>query len=461
MKITQEVVNAVTKSAVVAQPRKITAEMIAEATEQYEKEKATREAARQAKLAAWEDQKARLAAKKKQGSEFDEIRRHYGAAQEECRIFKELEDVTKRYLLESRNYTIMSHHKSILPADNYDAQMDVLGDNENEVVSRGSHKYRVVVTYNDVDGFEFFYGDTKMHFADLSEDYIAGMLTQLINTVLINASTNTVAYENGDESALRTITTAMSNILENLDQDCTRAGVIQCMDDHKLTDLSPETWINVPPDYLPLGVIDEIDDEVYSGRAYPTDDEVDENDYASVNARIMESAEDFHGFEEETSMFSNVWDINSDRLLDSDDYIDWSCETTRSHLDNPLPYCADDFNLPISTFARTLSDNLTYDLEPYEKDINADYGGYITPAALYILINGDPKLESCCYTPLFRATLTYEQFREHLANKIIKLFGEYDKNDSWAEAERQDLFELIQMSIDKAMWHGELLERNI
>ena len=465
MKITQEDVAKVEA----AEPRKITADMIAAATAQYEQEKADREAARKARQAEWEAAKKKYeSACKRQRADKDDIdaiNNYYESAKEELTFFDQLDMATTARVRSSKNMRIISNILAHIDKENYEAQLAILGGNKKEVVARGSDKYRLTVEYDDGE-FEVFYGDRKIHFKRLSGDFIAGALTQLLNVMLINASTNTLAYENGEEKSLRNVTIALANFLESLDDDCTRAGVIECCDDNKLNDLPGDPWIDVPKDFLPLGVIDEIDEEVYSGKLCPTEEDIDameekwQREYNRKRAAVEESSEDFHGFTDAINEFEDVWDIHAGRLLSSDYYIDWSCVTTQQ-LDDPLPYCADDFNVPISTLSKTLSENLIYDLEPYEKDINVNYGDYITPVALYILINGDNKLESGCYTPVFRAALTYENFRKHLASKIIKLFGAYDENDSWAVAEHQDLFEIIEMSIDKAMWSAELIDRDI
>lgn len=463
MKITQEDVAKVEA----AQPRKITPEMIAAATEQYEKDRAEREARRNNyKSSVTSATKAlQVIPSEETATRFS---KYVSEADEDYSFFKELDKATTRRIKTSKNMRIINNILAYIGKDHYDGQNAVLGGNEAEIVARGSHEHRVTVSYaSEYDEFEIYYGDQKMHFHALSNDYIAGVLTQLINVILINSSTNTIAYENGEESALRSITNAVVNLFDDLDMDCTRAGVLRCLDDHRLTDLNDNTYIHVPHDYLPLGVLDELDEEVFSGNTFPEEDDIDAQEeefkrrYRSRETEIMESDKDFTGFDDRESLFDNVWDIHSDKLLESNDYIDWSCVKASTSLEDPLPYCADDFSVPISILARTLSDTLMYELEPYEKDINVNYGDYITAAALYILIVGDSKLENGCYTPVFRATLSYEQFRKHLGDKIIALFGKYNMNDPWKVAERQDLYDIILKSIDKAMWSAELENRDL
>ena len=220
---------------------------------------------------------------------------------------------------------------------------------------------------------------------------------------------------------------------------------------------------------MPEGVIERIEDEVYGSIRLqeldnydvdtlgPSEDDLDDMyaNYKQTKAKnnIMESDDDFHGFDDFDVV--NLWDPHGEELLRDYDVIDWR-NVAKSRAEG-LPKYAVDLALPIDVFAHCISDALMYELEPYADDLGPTYADYITPAAIYIMLAMGENFSSYQYTPTFKLDRTYTDYRFNLANRILAALGKQVKDDgTWEDAAAIDTRHLIEKSIDIAMYTGTL-----
>lgn len=343
------------------------------------------------------------------------------------------------------------------------------GDDAVDILSRTHYKYRMFVEFDEKsNAYNFFYDNKRLNSFRVSPDMVAGILTQLLDIAVVNSLDNTVAYEDGESCALGAITQALANLISNL-SGYPSHNVKCCLADTKLDKCVTNSWIPVPTSYLPEGVIERIEDEVYGttrlqeldnydvGALGPSESDLDEMyaNYRQVKTKnnIIESDEDFHGFDDLEAI--NVWDPHGDDLLRDYDVIDWR-NVARSEVEG-LPKYAIDLSLPIDVFAHCISDALMYELEPYADDLGSIYADYITPAAIYIMLAMGENFSSYKYTPTFKIGSTYTDYRFNLANRILAALGKHVVGDNtWEDATAIDTRHLIEKSIDTAMYTGTL-----
>ncbi len=343
------------------------------------------------------------------------------------------------------------------------------GDDAVDILSPTHYKYRMFVEFDEKsNAYNFFYDTKRLNSFRVTPSMVAGILSQLLDIAVVNSLDNTVACEDGESCALGSITQALANLISNLAGYPSR-NVNCCLADTKLNKCVANSWIPVPTSYLPEGVIERIEDEVYGTARLqeldnydvdtlgPSESDLDDM-YASYRKaktknNIIESDEDFHGFDDLEAV--NVWDPHGDDLLRDYDVIDWS-NVNRSGV-NGLPKYAVDLALPIDVFAHCISDALMYELEPYADDLGSVYADYITPAAIYIMLAMGENFSSYKYTPTFKIGSTYTDYRFNLANSILAALGKHvTGNDTWEDATAIDTRHMIEKSIDIAMYTGTL-----
>lgn len=343
------------------------------------------------------------------------------------------------------------------------------GDDVVDILSRTHYKYRMFVEFDETsNSYNFFYDNKRLNSFRVSPAMVAGVLTQLLDIAVVNSLDNTVAYEDGESCALGAITQALANLISNL-SGYPSHNVKCCLADTKLDKCLTNSWIPVPTSYLPEGVIERIEDEVYGGTRLqeldnydvdtlgPSDDDLDDmyDNYKKTQTKnsIIESDDDFHGFDDLGIV--GLWDPHGDELLKDYDAIDWrSVDMSRA---DGLPRYAVDLALPIDVFAHCISDALMYELEPYAEDLGPTYADYITPAALYIMLAMGKDFSSYQYTPTFKIDSTYTDYRFNLANRILAALGKHVTEDgTWEDAIAIDTRHLIEKSIDIAMYTGTL-----
>lgn len=443
MKITKEDVANTTAQ----QGTRITADMVREATERYQAElkNKTEKALAKTKYedeSFWYDQDTEDSAL---------------ACQANRRLNQELKSATTSATNEELKQEVGEEH-----VIGQDLIRD--GDDVVDILSRTHYKYRMFVEFDEkLNAYNFFYDNKRLNSFRVSPAMVAGILTQLLDITVVNSLDNTVSYEDGESCALGAITQALANLISNL-SGYPSHNVKCCLADTKLDKCITNSWIPVPTSYLPEGVIERIEDEVYGSIRLqeldnydvdtlgPSEDDLDDMyaNYKQTKAKnnIMESDDDFHGFDD-------LWDPHGEELLKDYDVIDWR-NVSKSGTEG-LPKHAFDLALPIDVFAHCISDALMYELEPYADDLGPTYADYITPAAIYIMLAMGKNFSSYQYTPTFELDRIYTEYRFNLANRILAALGKQVKDDgTWDDAAAIDTRHLIEKSIDIAMYTGTL-----
>lgn len=448
MKITKEDVANTTAQ----QGTRITADMVREATERYQAElkNKTEKALAKTKYedeSFWYDQDTEDSAL---------------ACQANRRLNQELKSATTSATNEELKQEVGEEH-----VIGQDLIRD--GDDVVDILSRTHYKYRMFVEFDEkLNAYNFFYDNKRLNSFRVTPDMVAGILTQLLDIAVVNSLDNTVSYEDGESCALGAITQALANLISNL-SGYPSHNVKCCLADTKLDKCITNSWIPVPTSYLPEGVIERIEDEVYGNTRLheldkydvdtlgPSEDDLDDMyaNYKQTRAKnnIMESDDDFHGFDDFDVV--NLWDPHGEELLRDYDVIDW--RNVAKNGAEGLPKYAVDLALPIDVFAHCISDALMYELEPYADDLGPTYADYITPAAIYIMLAMGENFSSYQYTPTFKLDRTYTDYRFNLANRILAALGKQVKDDgTWDDAAAIDTRHLIEKSIDIAMYTGTL-----
>ena len=448
MKITKEDVANTTAQ----QGTRITADMVREATERYQAElkNKTEKALAKTKYedeSFWYDQDTEDSAL---------------ACQANRRLNQELKSATTSATNEELKQEVGEEH-----VIGQDLIRD--GDDVVDILSRTHYKYRMFVEFDEkLNAYNFFYDNKRLNSFRVTPAMVAGILTQLLDIAVVNSLDNTVSYEDGESCALGAITQALANLISNL-SGYPSHNVKCCLADTKLDKCITNSWIPVPTSYLPEGVIERIEDEVYGSIRLqeldnydvdtlgPSEDDLDDMyaNYKQTKAKnnIMESDDDFHGFDDFDVV--NLWDPHGEELLRDYDVIDW--RNVAKNGAEGLPKYAVDLALPIDVFAHCISDALMYELEPYADDLGPTYADYITPAAIYIMLAMGENFSSYQYTPTFKLDRTYTDYRFNLANRILAALGKQVKDDgTWDDAAAIDTRHLIEKSIDIAMYTGTL-----
>lgn len=448
MKITKEDVANTTAR----QGTRITADMVREATERYQAElkNKTEKALAKTKYedeSFWYDQ---------------DIEDSALACQANRRLNQELKSATTSATNEELKQEVGEEH-----VIGQDLIRD--GDDVVDILSRTHYKYRMFVEFDEkLNAYNFYYDNKRLNSFRVTPDMVAGILTQLLDIAIVNSLDNTVSYEDGESCALGAITQALANLISNL-SGYPSHNVKCCLADTKLDKCITNSWIPVPTSYLPEGVIERIEDEVYGSIRLqeldnydvdtlgPSEDDLDDMyaNYKQTKAKnnIMESDDDFHGFDDFNVV--DLWDPHGEELLKDYDVIDWR-NVAKSRAEG-LPKRAFDLALPIDVFAHCISDALMYELEPYADDLGPTYADYITPAAIYIMLAMGENFSSYQYTPTFKLDRTYTDYRFNLANRILAALGKQVKDDgTWDDAAAIDTRHLIEKSIDIAMYTGTL-----
>ena len=448
MKITKEDVANTTAR----QGTRITADMVREATERYQAElkNKTEKALAKTKYedeSFWYDQ---------------DIEDSALACQANRRLNQELKSATTSATNEELKQEVGEEH-----VIGQDLIRD--GDDVVDILSRTHYKYRMFVEFDEkLNAYNFYYDNKRLNSFRVTPDMVAGILTQLLDIAIVNSLDNTVSYEDGESCALGAITQALANLISNL-SGYPSHNVKCCLADTKLDKCITNSWIPVPTSYLPEGVIERIEDEVYGSIRLqeldnydvdtlgPSEDDLDDMyaNYKQTKAKnnIMESDDDFHGFDDFDVV--DLWDPHGEELLKDYDVIDWR-NVAKSGAEG-LPKHAFDLALPIDVFAHCISDALMYELEPYADDLGPTYADYITPAAIYIMLAMGENFSSYQYTPTFKLDRTYTDYRFNLANRILAALGKQVKDDgTWDDAAAIDTRHLIEKSIDIAMYTGTL-----
>lgn len=448
MKITKEDVANTTAQ----QGTRITADMVREATERYQAELKNKTEKALAKT-KYEDESFWY----EQDTEDSAL-----ACQANRRLNQELKSATTFATNEELKQEVGEEH-----VIGQDLIRD--GDDVVDILSRTHYKYRMFVEFDEkLNAYNFYYDNKRLNSFRVTPAMVAGILTQLLDIAVVNSLDNTVSYEDGESCALGAITQALANLISNL-SGYPSHNVKCCLADTKLDKCITNSWIPVPTSYLPEGVIERIEDEVYGNTRLheldkydvdtlgPSEDDLDDMyaNYKQTKAKnnIMESDDDFHGFDDFDVV--NLWDPHGEELLRDYDVIDWR-NVAKSGSEG-LPKYAVDLALPIDVFAHCISDALMYELEPYADDLGPTYADYITPAAIYIMLAMGENFSSYQYTPTFKLDRTYTDYRFNLANRILAALGKQVKDDgTWEDATAIDTRHLIERSIDVAMYTGTL-----
>lgn len=459
----------------VNEPMRITPDMVKSALADYDKELAEKTKKRQDAL-----DKAKIA------DPYIDVWDRVDADRLSHEIQLEVNDALNKEVADSYSpdFTLKDIEKKLHP-DHYRGQLSILSRTKSRhVTCLDSHRYRFFVEYDDkYHGYYVYYDNVVLNSIPITGESLAGLLTQLLSVLAMNSIDNTIAMEESPEVALKQISIATANFIGTLDEDFKREDPVdRALEDHKLFEYLHDV-VDVPSDYLPVNIIDEVENRVYKEHLYGVSDAEDDfdtvNGYNSmdypdadmypteedvekdinkcldkfrkerIDREIMESDADFHGFTDPDSM---VWHKDCGRLIKDDDYLYWGNEAIGK---DGLPMNPNDLSVEIRIFARTLSDSLLFELEPYKADIGNNYEDFISPAALYVLLVGSKELAVYNYTPLFRVGKSYTMYRTNLGKVILGLIGKNNPpSDTWDEAMITDILHIIHVAIDNAMWAG-------
>lgn len=445
MTTTQDTPNAITIQPGVT---KITAEMVKEANEKYKEELA-------AKRTSYEDVKTAYSS--------------YGDDEEDFATIHEINRRINQATLAMRSAEFTpTKVKENLPFGHLLGQDLVTNGEDTMLVCKDSHAHRFFIDVED-NNFVFYYNNKPICKGKQATAHcVAGILTQLLNVCLINNIENTVAIEEGDSIPLSHISLAITNLLDGLDLpngENPDPVIKECMNVNKLSKVNTSDYLLIPKSYLPAGIIEDIEDNVYASCTFPGE-EGDPQDTEIVD-HVTFDKEEPEGTSRRFNPTYNIYDMekpywnpHSNILLNDSDYIYWR-NTSEVALEN-LPTTPYDFVLPLDVLARCTSDALMYELEPYIGDLDKSVNDVITPSALYIMLTSNEKLGYYGYTPVFRLGETYTEYRHYFGKLILDAIGVHIKNDdSWEDAAAIDTLEVIEVAIDKAMYAGTLEELGI